>query len=308
MKKIFSILFLTCAVSLLLSARKNIAVMPFEVVGNVLTKDEAESITELYISELVSTGKISIVDRANFDKILKEMEFQDSDWSNSEKTAKLGQAINAELIARGKIMKLGSRMYLSSTVIDITTARVVSSAKKDFKDIDEFFVILSGFVKDIIMGVAPTYNIGDTGPGGGTIFKIEIDEKAIYEIAFLPNKTDFFTAKELASNYSGGGYYDWYFPSLEELQQLNSVKYYAGDKSGYRYLVYKVGILEGEWYWCDGGGYMKVKFRFGIGSTREDYKVYSEPLHSTDEKSREYYRILGEAHHVCAIRKFLIEQ
>ena len=79
MKKIFSILFLTCAVSLLLSARKNIAVMPFEVVGNVLTKDEAESITELYISELVSTGKISIVDRANFDKILKEMEFLDSD-------------------------------------------------------------------------------------------------------------------------------------------------------------------------------------------------------------------------------------
>ena len=53
------------------SALKSIAVATFEVSGNAFSSDEAESITELYIAELVSTGKISVVDRTNFNKILK---------------------------------------------------------------------------------------------------------------------------------------------------------------------------------------------------------------------------------------------
>lgn len=203
------VLFLTTA----LSATKNMAVMPFEIVGNAVTEAEAEGITELYISELVSTGKISIVDRANFDKILKEMNFQNSDWSNSEKTAKLGQATNAQFISRGKIIKLGSKMYLSSTVIDVTTAKVVSSGRKEFEDIDAAFAILSGFAKEVVDGM--TYKIGDTGPGGGIVFKIQ--GTIVYEAVFFPGRTDWYHAMQIVSSYKGGGYTNWVLPSRIEL-------------------------------------------------------------------------------------------
>ena len=51
------------------SAPKSMAVATFDVTGNAVSSDEAESITELYIAELVSTGKVSVVDRTNFNKI-----------------------------------------------------------------------------------------------------------------------------------------------------------------------------------------------------------------------------------------------
>lgn len=45
MKKLFFILFLVCIVSTLAIAEKVVAVANFDVVGNVVSKDEAEIIT-----------------------------------------------------------------------------------------------------------------------------------------------------------------------------------------------------------------------------------------------------------------------
>ncbi len=114
----------------------SMAVMPFDVIGNAVTVDEAEVITELYISELVQANKIKIVDRANFDKVLKELNFQNSDWSNSEKTAKLGQALNARFISRGKIMKIGDNYNISVSVIDIVTSEFVAASTSRDKNLD----------------------------------------------------------------------------------------------------------------------------------------------------------------------------
>lgn len=200
--------------STLLSAAKNMAIMPFEIVGNAVTEAEAEGITELYISELVSNGQINIVDRANFDKILKEMNFQNSDWSDSEKTAQLGKATNAQFISRGKIIKLGNKMYLSSTVIDVRTAKVVSSGRREFENIDAAFAILGGFAKAVVDGMAP-YKIGDTGPGGGIVFKIQ--GTIVYEAVFFPGRADWDHAMKIVSSYKGGGYTDWSLPSRIEL-------------------------------------------------------------------------------------------
>ena len=86
-------------------AQSNIAVSTFDIAGGAVSTEEAEAITELFIAEFVSTGKVTVVDRANFDKIIKEMKFQASDWSNKEKTVALGNAINATMVARGKIIK-----------------------------------------------------------------------------------------------------------------------------------------------------------------------------------------------------------
>ena len=148
MKKIFfALLALAAFTAAYAQEQKTIAVATFDITGNAVTQDEADAITELFITELVSTGKVSVVDRANFDKIVKEMKFQASDWSDSAKTTALGNAANAQLISRGQIIKLGSKLYLSSSIIDVKNAKVLSSAREQFNSLDDVFGLLGNFAR-----------------------------------------------------------------------------------------------------------------------------------------------------------------
>ena len=228
MKKLFIVLLMLLVVTSMF-AQKSIAVSTFDVMGGAVTKDEAEAITELFISELVSTGKVNVVDRANFDKVIAEMKFQNSDWSNSEKTVSLGNAVNANLVIRGKIMKVGSSMYLSSTVVDLNTANVLSSGREQFNSIDDIFGLLTKYANQTIEGLS--LKIGDIGPGGGIVFYIE--GKKAYEVSEILGEANWETAMSMAKNFRGGGYSDWYLPTKDELKLVYQNLRKTGRISGY---------------------------------------------------------------------------
>lgn len=211
MKKILCALSIVIAAAAVFAKPKLMAIATFDINNNAVS--EAEGITELYIAELASTGKLSIVDRNNFNKLLKEMNFQAGDWADSEKTIRLGTASGASVIGRGQIIKLGNKMYLSATVIDVKTAKVISSAKTQFDSLDGIFDILPGFVRDISEGL--TLKIGDTGPGGGLICNIEGNRGL--ECSELLGNANWYDAKKMCTEYRGGGYEDWYLPSNAEL-------------------------------------------------------------------------------------------
>lgn len=227
MKKLFSILFLVCVVSTFVIAEKTVirskalAVAPFDVIGNAVAADEAEAITELYRTALINEA-IKIVERENFDKILTEFNFQVSDWSNSEKMAKLGKAINANFILRGKIMKLGSRFRITITVIDINTAELLITYTLTYDTIDDIANNIHKAADSLIHNF--TYcNVFDKGEAGGSIFLVRSTDTGhdFYEAVFLTDETMYFSeAKELASNYSGSGYADWRLPTEEDAKDI----------------------------------------------------------------------------------------
>lgn len=234
MKKILSALVISvAAVAFAFTKPKSMAVATFDINNIAVSKDDAEAVTELYIAELVSSGKVDIVDRNNFNKLLKEMQFQAGDWANSEKTVKLGTATGAQVISRGQIIKLGSKMYLSATVIDVNTAGVVSSAKVQFDSIDSVFDILPNFVKAVTENLS--LKIGDIGPGGGLICNIE-GGRAL-ECSEVLGSATWSGAKEICSEYRGGGYDDWYLPSREELNFI------------YVNLKLTGKIIGSSWFW-----------------------------------------------------------
>lgn len=235
---------------------KSMAVATFDVTGNAVSSDEAEAITELYITELVSTGKVSVVDRTNFNKLLQEMQFQAGDWADSEKTVKLGTAAGAELISRGQIIKLGSKLYLSATVIDVKTAKVLSSAKTQFNSLDDIFGILTSFANDAVEGLF--LKIGDIGPGGGLVFYIE--GTRAWECSEVLGSSNWEGAKTLCSEYRGGGYSDWYLPSRDELNLV-----YINLKS--------TGKISGnDWFWSSSEVYNNsdLAWRQSFGDGNQD--------------------------------------
>ena len=218
------------------AAPKTVVVVPFDVVGNAVTAEEVEALTELYSSSLADTGKVNVADRTNLDKLMAEMKFQSSDWSTPEKTAKLGQAANAQIISRGKIMKLGSTYYLSASFIDIKTAVVIASAKIKGEYISGFINNFNDFSRELVDNI--TWHKGGKGPGGGTIFYIE-GNKAL-EFSEILGSGAVGEAYWGCRDYSGGGYNDWYLPTVEELKLI--------------YSIYQWGHSGTETYWSSERG------------------------------------------------------
>ena len=270
MKKIFIVFWMLLIVTSMGFAQKSIAVSTFDIIGGAVSSEEAEAITELFISELVATGKVNVVDRANFDKIIKEMKFQSSDWSNSEKTAALGNAVNANMVVRGQIMKLGSKMYLSSTIIDVKTANVLSSAREQFNSLDDIFGLLTTFTTKTVEGLF--LKIGDIGPGGGIVFYIE--GNTVFEVSEILGKVNWETAKQICKDFRGGGYDDWYLPNIDELN-----------------FVYRNTDFEGV-YWSSS----ESKFNDVNSAQYRWFHSYGSYDGTDDEKC--------ELHSVRAIRKF----
>lgn len=246
-----SVFMLVCS-SIFAQEQKVVAVATFDITGNAVTQEEADAITELFITELVATGKVSVVDRANFDKIVKEMKFQASDWSDSAKTTALGNAANAQLISRGQIIRLGSKLYLSSSIIDAKNAKVLSSAREQFNSLDDVFGLLGNFAKNTVAGLS--LKIGDIGPGDGLVFYIEGNKS--YEVSELLGTGTWDEAVEMCKNYRGGGYDDWYLPTQDELNLI------------YQNLR-KPGKISGDdWYWSSSKHYSNNEWyqRFSDGT------------------------------------------
>lgn len=195
------------------AAPKTVVVVPFDVVGNAVTAEEVEALTELYSSSLADTGKVNVADRTNLDKLMAEMKFQSSDWSNSEKTAQLGQAANAQIISRGKIMKLGSTYYISASFIDIKTAVVIASEKIYGESITGFVGHFDYFSRVLVDNI--TWHKKGKGPGGGTIFYIE-GNKAL-EFSEILDLGTWEKANSACFSYDGGGYVDWYLPRIDDM-------------------------------------------------------------------------------------------
>ena len=116
----------------------NVAVATFDVQGGV-TPEEAAVVTELFIASLVSTRRVNVIDRTNFDAILQEMRFQTTDWSNRERTASLGRVLNATNVIRGQLMKMGDQIFWTATVLDVNTAQVLSSARLQLNNLDNIW-------------------------------------------------------------------------------------------------------------------------------------------------------------------------
>jgi TolB-like protein len=147
-KKVCLVILIMCGV-VAFAQQPTVAVAGFDVQGGV-TQEEAGVVYELFIAELVSTGAVTVLDRYNLDKIMTEMKFQTTDWSNSQKTASLGRALNANIIVRGRLMKMDGTIYWTATMLNINTAQVLFSSRQALKDISEVWGKLPAFCKQLV--------------------------------------------------------------------------------------------------------------------------------------------------------------
>jgi TolB-like protein len=164
MKKIVLILAFTVVVNFAVFAQAQylptVAVSTFDVTGGI-SQDDARTITELFFNELASSGKVNVIDRNNFDKIVAEMKFQSTDWSSSAKTAELGRVSNANYIVRGQLMKLGDSIVWTASMIDVNTAQILYTARTQVDNLSDIYLRLQNFITQMVSKMPPpNYLIG----------------------------------------------------------------------------------------------------------------------------------------------------
>ncbi|MDR2718323.1 MAG: DUF1566 domain-containing protein [Treponema sp.] len=184
MKKAFFCFLALCAcMGLFAQQRPVVAVAPFDVISGVSATDAA-MITRVFFIRLGNTRQVNLVDRTVVERVIREHNFQSGDWSNQQKTAALGSALNADWIVRGEMEKFGSTILLTVSFYNIKTFRFEGGTDARLANADDAYDKMDPLIDKLIQtiggtgarppggGTAPgkTYKIGDTGPGGGIVF------------------------------------------------------------------------------------------------------------------------------------------
>lgn len=274
------VIFFLASVIFAEAKRPVVAVSTFEVKGGAIELYEADTIMELYTDALQQTRRVILINRNIVDKTLKKMNFQEEDWLDSKKTKEFGNAVNAQFLIYGKIFGLGSKLYLSTWIIDANTAEIVDKWL-NFQFLFEFdgdvypdgyveaqnaFVVNPGIklVADGITQEILPYKYGDRGPGGGIIVRFEAD--MAIELSEPIAEVDYHHVPSVCNGYRGGGYDDWYLPSTG--YELVCFGNYTMKQS-----------LEGKeiWAWSTAGGQVsKLTIHNGTwsGSGARDGKAF----------------------------------
>jgi TolB-like protein len=158
------------------STKTTVVVVPFDLKG--VPQDEGDVLFEVFQSEFANTGKAKIVDRTSLEKIKKQQEFENSDWSNADKIAEMGKALNASMVVTGQIMMFKSNLVTTIKLIDVNTTEIISSVVEKTTSTDDLFTKIPDMAKKLaknlsLTGLGKLYEIGDIGPGGGIVFYVD---------------------------------------------------------------------------------------------------------------------------------------
>ena len=150
-KRFVSLLLMLITIASLFYAQSRpvVVIVPFE--AKDVNQDEVDVISEVFLSEYTSTGRATVVDRNSFDKIAVQQQFQLSDWSDTEKVAELGHALNAHQIITGQISKFSNQLVCSIKCIDVNSTEILFSTVKRVADMNQLFDIAGSMSKELAL-------------------------------------------------------------------------------------------------------------------------------------------------------------
>ena len=139
-----------------------VAVAPFDAISGISASD-ANVITRVFYNRLFNANIVTLVDRSVVERVIREHQFQLGDWSNTQKTAELGEALNADWIVRGEIERLGSYIIVTVQFFDIKTFQFRGGEDIRIANADEAYDRMDELVDKLIETIA-----GSGRPPGGT--------------------------------------------------------------------------------------------------------------------------------------------
>jgi len=218
MKKFLCAALFSFIVTLAFAQQKPVvAVAPFDAISGI-TPADANIITRVFYNRLGNTNVITLVDRSVVERVIREHQFQLGDWSNKQKTAELGEALNADWIVRGEIERFGSSIIVTVSFYDIRTFQFKGGADIPLANVNEAYDKITPLVDSLVQTIGGYNNVINTVRSilekGISYYQNYEYDRAIFEFTDAI-KLDTNLAE--AYNFRGHSYY---------------MKYYIGEYTG----------------------------------------------------------------------------
>lgn len=128
---------------------ESIAVLDLE--GRGISATEAASLTDRLRSQLVRTGKVTVVERGQMQQILGEQDFQLTGCTSNECAVEIGQMLGVTSMVAGSIGKIGSTYTIDLRTIDMGTGEITGSIMRDYRgEIDGLIAEMGLIAKELV--------------------------------------------------------------------------------------------------------------------------------------------------------------
>ena len=112
----------------------NIAVAEFE--ARQVSVMDATTVSDLLRGALVNLQLFNITERKNMEKILKEQKLQLSDCTETSCAVEMGRVLAVKKLIIGNFGKLLDSYYINVKLVNVETAEIEYSNKKECRDFD----------------------------------------------------------------------------------------------------------------------------------------------------------------------------
>jgi len=134
-----------------------IAILPFKYVGvGDDYKKLVEGIPDMLMTDLGKSEKITLVERVQIDKALKNFSVESSDIIDPKTVVEIGHWLGARAIVLGSVSQIGSKVRIDCRIIDIRTGRLLKSAKVE-GNVKQLFELIDRLSARILTAVTGEY-------------------------------------------------------------------------------------------------------------------------------------------------------
>ena len=111
-----------------------VTVLDFSI--SQVSEQEAAILVDYFSNHLVSSGKYRVIDRSQRRTILSELEFSYDGCVDEQCQLEIGKLLAASYIFTGSLGKLGSRLILNMSLVDVETGEAVNSLSEKYENMD----------------------------------------------------------------------------------------------------------------------------------------------------------------------------
>lgn len=149
-------------------ASDRVAVIDFQSKG--INATISKNVSELIRAELISSGKYTVIERAQMAEILKEQEFQMTGCTDVSCAVKVGKLLSARKILVGSVMQMGTKIIISGRIVDVERGVGEEAANQDAQSANELDTAVRLFVAKL-SGSSVTTD-GTTPARGKTYYRV----------------------------------------------------------------------------------------------------------------------------------------